>query len=875
MEYGTFLVRFHSVMESAENDEENDDEEVLGPMVKPKLEERRFKSHTLDNVRVRKLCDELLYLEDMSYKMRDPSLRQRGWMPTLQVMMGKHVNGLEIRHNPDLTIGGYFLLAQMLTLTRGLTHLDLSGNNITSADARVLALGIGSNCSVQQLRMKENNIGSEGATNFADSLKKNKTLLILDLRMNNIRGNGVCVLADALSLNRSLTKLDLSWNYAGDSSDYVECALLDLKKFCRRNTDFALNDIRIAIGNPTGTRPTVARQQLFSPPAVTPQGSKLSQQTDRVSHGDISAAVQQAQAIQDRQLAHENWVSDEELNASMRSQEGAPLELLSQSPGGAAAMEDETSSAALSRKETQTSDGDITAAAMAGRFREKDSPAPNVRGSPAPAGAAPLAVPHRLRDAGGEEGQCTHGLRAELDSGVAKECIGRVEITVLSCKNLPQVIWTTGRNGEFLGQPQPYCTVSVCNEEHATGVRPRSFTPSWDNMCTMSVASVWNVATVTVMHTRSKRQRPPGQRRGDSNIGAVSVPVGSVMNWRGVSKTTDGSYRAFHRPFASPTGTVYTVCAGKDAQGNEVDSFGSAVQAALAYDEGGFAQGRREGAAQLLGRGVGDWDARQGGGARADGRGREPGHRGCRRASSRRSACASSTSACATTTSRLRWNALRTCPRWTPASARATPTSSSCSASTSSARVSFATRSTPSSRRRSASRSRPSRPRSRARCRSGTGTASTMTTTWATPRCSSRCLQTIFCLGPPAHPLRAAHPAPRPRRVSAVRGATDSAPRAACGPAELRGGGERGGHQAAGRAGAPAQRAEPAVADPPQALLHSLRRCVGSVRDPKEWRVCGRAGVRFRVEEAATIVDELDVAGVTRGGRVCRAHGRR
>ena len=585
MEYGTFLVRFHSVMESAENDEENDDEEVLGPMVKPKLEERRFKSHTLDNVRVRKLCDELLYLEDMSYKMRDPSLRQRGWMPTLQVMMGKHVNGLEIRHNPDLTIGGYFLLAQMLTLTRGLTHLDLSGNNITSADARVLALGIGSNCSVQQLRMKENNIGSEGATNFADSLKKNKTLLILDLRMNNIRGNGVCVLADALSVNRSLTKLDLSWNYAGDSSDYVECALLDLKKFCRRNTDFALNDIRIAIGNPTGTRPTVARQQLFSPPAVTPQGSKLSQQTDRVSHGDISAAVQQAQAIQDRQLAHENWVSDEELNASMRSQEGAPLELLSQSPGGAAAMEDETSSAALSRKETQTSDGDITAAAMAGRFREKDSPAPNVRGSPAPAGAAPLAVPHRLRDAGGEEGQCTHGLRAELDSGVAKECIGRVEITVLSCKNLPQVIWTTGRNGEFLGQPQPYCTVSVCNEEHATGVRPRSFTPSWDNMCTMSVASVWNVATVTVMHTRSKRQRPPGQRRGDSNIGAVSVPVGSVMNWRGVSKTTDGSYRAFHRPFASPTGTVYTVCAGKDAQGNEVDSFGSAVQAALAYDE--------------------------------------------------------------------------------------------------------------------------------------------------------------------------------------------------------------------------------------------------------------------------------------------------
>ena len=53
--------------------------------------------------------------------------------------------------------------------------------------------------------------------------------------MNNIRGAGLCVLADALSVNKTLTKLDLSWNYAGDSSDYVECALLDLKKFCKRN----------------------------------------------------------------------------------------------------------------------------------------------------------------------------------------------------------------------------------------------------------------------------------------------------------------------------------------------------------------------------------------------------------------------------------------------------------------------------------------------------------------------------------------------------------------------------------------------------------------------------------------------------------------
>ena len=35
-----------------------------------------------------------------------------------KVMMGKHINGLQIRNNPDLTIGGYFLLAQVLQTLR-------------------------------------------------------------------------------------------------------------------------------------------------------------------------------------------------------------------------------------------------------------------------------------------------------------------------------------------------------------------------------------------------------------------------------------------------------------------------------------------------------------------------------------------------------------------------------------------------------------------------------------------------------------------------------------------------------------------------------------------------------------------------------------
>lgn len=597
-EHGRFLVRFHSVIENADGDNEDDE---LGPMVKPKVEERRFKSHTVDNVRVRKMCDELLFLEDPSYKMRDPGMKTRGWMPTLQVMMGKHINGLQIRNNPDLTIGGYFLLAQMLTLTRGLIHLDLSANNITSADARVLALGISSNQSVQELRIKENNIGSEGATNFADALKKNSTLLFLDLRMNNIRGAGLCVLADALSVNKTLTKLDLSWNYAGDSSDYVECALLDLKKFCKRNLQMALETTTIVeekeerltasdmmkeerqTASDMLMQPAVSSRHLLSSPPVFSPDSRPPQAVIPVVEEEetgpdpsISAAAAAAAAArQEQTVASPGMIgspSDDELNASGRSR-SADGERTSKSPGGTGS-EDESSTAALSRKETQNSDSDITAAAMQpGRSRpERTAELKNPRAA------------HRSDDSG-DESSSTRRLATGNTEG---EYIGVAQISIISCKNLPQVIWTTGRDGEFLGMPQPYCITSMCNVENVSAVRTRNWNPVWNDTRAMHTLSVWNVVTVKVMHTKSKSQEPrevQDQRNTDLTIGAVSLPIGSVINWRGVSKTSEGNYRAFHRPVQSVLGTVYTACTGTDDQGQEVDSFETAVEAALAYDD--------------------------------------------------------------------------------------------------------------------------------------------------------------------------------------------------------------------------------------------------------------------------------------------------
>ena len=50
----------------------------------PKPGSRNPKPETRAATR-KQMCDELLFLEDASYKMRDSSIKTRGWMPTLQV----------------------------------------------------------------------------------------------------------------------------------------------------------------------------------------------------------------------------------------------------------------------------------------------------------------------------------------------------------------------------------------------------------------------------------------------------------------------------------------------------------------------------------------------------------------------------------------------------------------------------------------------------------------------------------------------------------------------------------------------------------------------------------------------------------------------
>eukprot|EP00291_Cryptomonas_curvata_P029886 CAMPEP_0172210334 /NCGR_PEP_ID=MMETSP1050-20130122/35685_1 /TAXON_ID=233186 /ORGANISM="Cryptomonas curvata, Strain CCAP979/52" /LENGTH=287 /DNA_ID=CAMNT_0012890455 /DNA_START=243 /DNA_END=1102 /DNA_ORIENTATION=+ len=186
-EYSKFLVTYTSaLLDRSESCREPSD-----GTSKPTLEIRSFKPHTMDNVRVRSMCDELIYLQDPSYLLKDggaaPSKRapQALWLPTLRVSAGGSVHGIELRSQH---IGGYFLLSQTLGCVRSLFSLDLSSNGLGAAEARVLSLGLSMNRSLLELRLKGNAIACDGATNLAESFARNSTLLLLDLRENGIRG---------------------------------------------------------------------------------------------------------------------------------------------------------------------------------------------------------------------------------------------------------------------------------------------------------------------------------------------------------------------------------------------------------------------------------------------------------------------------------------------------------------------------------------------------------------------------------------------------------------------------------------------------------------------------------------------------------------
>ena len=109
------------------------------------------------------MMQEMIHLHDPTYPIKDTSAQQAPvqhragrvenfWMPTLRTSMGTNIHCMDLRNQPNISIGGYFLLSQMIGFVHSLFSLNLSSNGLRAAEARVLALGLTMNKSLMVVR---------------------------------------------------------------------------------------------------------------------------------------------------------------------------------------------------------------------------------------------------------------------------------------------------------------------------------------------------------------------------------------------------------------------------------------------------------------------------------------------------------------------------------------------------------------------------------------------------------------------------------------------------------------------------------------------------------------------------------------------------
>jgi Ran GTPase-activating protein (RanGAP) involved in mRNA processing and transport len=109
------------------------------------------------------------------------------------------------------------IIIEQAIINKQCTILDLTGNDITSEGAILLADALNNNSTLKELILYNNRIGDKGVRALALELSiNNSTLKTLNLGFNDITDDGAQHLAQMLKTNRTLTHLWLQQNHIGD-----------------------------------------------------------------------------------------------------------------------------------------------------------------------------------------------------------------------------------------------------------------------------------------------------------------------------------------------------------------------------------------------------------------------------------------------------------------------------------------------------------------------------------------------------------------------------------------------------------------------------------------------------------------------------------
>lgn len=116
--------------------------------------------------------------------------------------------------NLEDTFINYF--SNVMNKHSSLIRLNLSNNEISSANCDVLFESLKHHKSLQTLDISRNNIGDKGCIALSKELNFYTSLEILNISYNNISFKGLIALAEALKTNTSLVKLNLNCNNIDD-----------------------------------------------------------------------------------------------------------------------------------------------------------------------------------------------------------------------------------------------------------------------------------------------------------------------------------------------------------------------------------------------------------------------------------------------------------------------------------------------------------------------------------------------------------------------------------------------------------------------------------------------------------------------------------
>ena len=187
-----------------------------------------------------------LFLDNLNLKDEDLNIR---------IEAIKAATEINLRGN-NISSAGAKVLAKVLVKSKTLTTLNLGGNNIGSAGAKALAKLIKKSKTLTKLDLWCNNLGPEGAKALAEGLKESKTLKELDITLNNIGNSGAKAMAEVLKENASMTHLYMGYNIIGhrDAEALVEAVLknkslkmkvLDIGNLHRYLCNIALDQIEV------------------------------------------------------------------------------------------------------------------------------------------------------------------------------------------------------------------------------------------------------------------------------------------------------------------------------------------------------------------------------------------------------------------------------------------------------------------------------------------------------------------------------------------------------------------------------------------------------------------------------------------------------